>query len=89
MPVHREDDFVVVGFSAPRGSRTALGALQLARWHDGAWTYAGAVGTGAWIVRQFALDAEESEVVIRRADGIDHDLSVDHVLDRQSGIACC
>lgn len=46
IPVHREGDFVIVGFTAPRGSRAGLGALQLARWHAGGWQYAGGVGTG-------------------------------------------
>jgi bifunctional non-homologous end joining protein LigD len=42
----RTDDFVVVGFTAPKGSRTGFGALQLADLVDGALTYAGRVGSG-------------------------------------------
>ena len=40
------DDFVVVGFSAPKGSRTGFGALHLADFVDGQLTYAGRVGSG-------------------------------------------
>ena len=37
----RTGDFVVVGFTAPKGSRTGLGALHLADFVDGKLTYAG------------------------------------------------
>ena len=39
-------DFVVVGFTAPKGSRGGFGALHLAEYVDGALTYAGRVGSG-------------------------------------------
>jgi bifunctional non-homologous end joining protein LigD len=40
------DDFVVVGFTAPKGSREGFGALHVA-WYDGdTLVYAGRVGTG-------------------------------------------
>ncbi len=39
-------DFVVVGFTAPAGSRAHLGALQLADYINGSLVYAGRVGTG-------------------------------------------
>ena len=39
-------EFVVVGFTAPSGSRAHLGALQLADYVNGALVYAGRVGTG-------------------------------------------
>jgi bifunctional non-homologous end joining protein LigD len=42
----RTDDFVVVGFTKPKGTRSGLGALQLADFVDGALVYAGRVGTG-------------------------------------------
>ena len=42
----RTDDFVVVGFTAPKGSRGGFGALQLADYVDGALTYAGRAGSG-------------------------------------------
>ena len=39
-------DFVIVGFTAPKGTRSSLGALQLADMVDGELVYAGRVGTG-------------------------------------------
>jgi bifunctional non-homologous end joining protein LigD len=39
-------DFVIVGFTAPKGGRTGLGALQLADYVNGALVYAGRAGTG-------------------------------------------
>lgn len=44
---HRGEDYVVVGYTAPRGSRTGFGALLLAcREDDGALRYVGRVGSG-------------------------------------------
>ncbi len=40
------DDFVVVGWTDPRGTRSGFGALHLAQYEDGAMRYAGSVGTG-------------------------------------------
>jgi bifunctional non-homologous end joining protein LigD len=40
------DEYAVVGFTAPRGSRTGFGSLLLARHVDGAWRFAGRVGSG-------------------------------------------
>jgi bifunctional non-homologous end joining protein LigD len=42
----RTDDFVVVGYSRPKGSRGGFGALHLAGYRDGKLTYAGRVGSG-------------------------------------------
>ncbi|MFL5638815.1 MAG: DNA ligase D [Gemmatimonadaceae bacterium] len=39
-------DFVIVGFTKPKGSRSHLGALQLADFVNGSLVYAGRVGTG-------------------------------------------
>ena len=39
-------DFVIVGFTAPKGSRSHLGALQLANYVADTLVYAGRVGTG-------------------------------------------
>jgi bifunctional non-homologous end joining protein LigD len=39
-------DFVIVGFTDPKGSRNGLGALQLADYVNGALVYAGRAGTG-------------------------------------------
>jgi bifunctional non-homologous end joining protein LigD len=42
----KSEDFVVVGFTAPKGSRSGFGALQLARYVDGQLTYSGRAGSG-------------------------------------------
>ncbi|MFQ5844010.1 MAG: non-homologous end-joining DNA ligase, partial [Planctomycetota bacterium] len=42
----RTGDFVVAGFTAPRGSRAGLGALHLAAYQGGELVYTGRVGTG-------------------------------------------
>ena len=42
----RTADFVIVGYTEPKGSRAGFGALQLADYVDGALTYAGRVGSG-------------------------------------------
>jgi len=44
--VDRTEDFVVVGYTAPRGGRAGFGALHLAAYEGGELTYAGRVGTG-------------------------------------------
>jgi bifunctional non-homologous end joining protein LigD len=44
---HRRDEFVIVGFSEPEGSRSYLGALLLGYYgDDGRLLYAGRAGTG-------------------------------------------
>ncbi len=46
LKIDPEDDFVVCGYTAPKGSRAGLGALHLCvRVGDG-WRYAGKVGSG-------------------------------------------
>jgi bifunctional non-homologous end joining protein LigD len=42
----RSDDFVVVGFTAPKGNRSGFGALQLGLYIDGVLTYCGRAGSG-------------------------------------------
>ena len=42
----REGDFVIVGYTEPKGQRGHFGALQLADYVDGTLVYAGRVGTG-------------------------------------------
>lgn len=39
-------EYAVVGYTAPRGSRSGFGSLLLARQADGAWQFAGRVGSG-------------------------------------------
>jgi bifunctional non-homologous end joining protein LigD len=42
----RADDFVVVGYTRPGGTRAGFGALHLAAYDDGDLVFAGSVGTG-------------------------------------------
>ncbi len=42
----KTEDFVIVGFTRPKGSRGGFGALQLADWVDGELVYAGRAGSG-------------------------------------------
>jgi bifunctional non-homologous end joining protein LigD len=44
--VHQEDEFVIVGYTAPAGSRQHFGALLLGAYDQGRLRYAGKVGTG-------------------------------------------
>lgn len=59
--IDRSDDFAVIGFTRPKGSRTGFGALHLAQRDDGARVYAGRVGSG--------FDEEELARVARRIEG--------------------
>jgi bifunctional non-homologous end joining protein LigD len=54
----RTGDFVVVAWTAPRGSRAGFGALHLADYVEGRLTYAGRVGSGF---------EEEAPAAIRRS----------------------
>lgn len=40
------DDFVVIGWTEPRGGRSGFGAIDLAAYDDGTLVYAGRVGSG-------------------------------------------
>jgi bifunctional non-homologous end joining protein LigD len=57
--VHQEDEFVIVGYTAPQGARRHFGALLLGAYQDGKLQYVGKVGTGfdgktlATLYRQF------------------------------------
>jgi bifunctional non-homologous end joining protein LigD len=42
----RTDDFVVVGFTSPKGERSGFGALLLAQYVEGELTYSGRAGSG-------------------------------------------
>ena len=42
----REQEFVIGGFTDPKGSRTGFGALLLGHYENGRLVYAGKVGTG-------------------------------------------
>ncbi|HZI41464.1 MAG TPA: DNA ligase D [Gemmatimonadaceae bacterium] len=56
-------DFVVVGYTQPKGSRSHLGALQLADYVGGTLVYAGRVGTGFDEKMLTTLDAELAAIV--------------------------
>jgi bifunctional non-homologous end joining protein LigD len=43
---HHEQELVIGGFTAPKGSRTEFGALLVGYYEDGVLRYAGKVGTG-------------------------------------------
>ncbi|MGQ0702027.1 MAG: DNA ligase D [Gemmatimonadales bacterium] len=58
------DDFVVVGFTSPRGTRGGFGALQLADWVEGELIYAGRAGTG-FTEKQLAQVRERLESLVR------------------------
>ncbi|HUF65264.1 MAG TPA: DNA ligase D [Gemmatimonadaceae bacterium] len=61
----RSGDFVIVGFTAPKRSRSHFGALQLADYVDGTLVYAGRVGTG-FDVKLLAELKEMLEVIACR-----------------------
>jgi len=44
--VHQEDEFVIVGYTAPAGARQHFGALLLGAYEDATLKYVGKVGTG-------------------------------------------
>jgi len=44
--VHQEDEFVIVGYTPPRGHRRHIGALLLGAYDHGSLRYVGKVGTG-------------------------------------------
>jgi bifunctional non-homologous end joining protein LigD len=44
--VHQEDEFIIVGYTAPEGSRKYFGALLLGAYEHGKLLYVGKVGTG-------------------------------------------
>jgi len=57
--VHQEDEFVIVGYTSPAGSRKYFGSLLLGAYANGMLHYVGKVGTGfseatlATLYRQF------------------------------------
>ena len=58
----RTDDFIVVGYTAPKGSRGGFGALHLADYVDGELVYGGRVGSG---FSQDQLDEVARELAAR------------------------
>jgi bifunctional non-homologous end joining protein LigD len=53
-----EADFAVCGWTPPKNSRAALGALHLCVWHEERWVWAGKVGSGFDDKQLVALGAE-------------------------------
>jgi bifunctional non-homologous end joining protein LigD len=63
--VHQEDEFVIVGYTAPAGSRKHFGALLLAAHDHGQLHYAGKVGAG-FTQSKLAELSEKFQPLIRR-----------------------
>lgn len=68
--IRQEDEFIIVGFTAPAGSREYFGALLLAAYDGGRLRYVGKVGTGftreslARLFRAFQPYVAESAPVV-------------------------
>ncbi len=58
-------DFVVVGFTQPKGTRGGFGALQLADWVHGELVYAGRAGSG-FTEKQLGAVRKELEAAVRK-----------------------
>ncbi len=63
----RRQEFVICGWTEPRGSRTAFGALLLGVYDGSTLVYAGHVGTGFDHVKLRALGKQLAELEIERA----------------------
>jgi ATP-dependent DNA ligase len=61
----RDQEFVIVGYTAPKGSRVGLGALLLGYYDGDALRYAGKVGTG--------FDTATLRSLHKRLSGTEHD----------------
>lgn len=68
--IRQEDEFIIVGFTAPRGSREYFGALLLAAYEGSQLRYLGKVGTGftqqslARLFRAFQAYVTENAAVV-------------------------
>ncbi|HEX5136304.1 MAG TPA: DNA ligase D [Planctomycetota bacterium] len=60
----RTGDFVIVGWTAPQGSRAGLGALHLGAFAGGELTYVGRVGTGLTDRELTALRAQLEKLAV-------------------------
>lgn len=61
------DEFVVVGYTAPKGSRNGFGSLLMAKPEHGAFRYVGKVGTGYDDATLKSLEATLSKLRTREA----------------------
>jgi bifunctional non-homologous end joining protein LigD len=69
--VHQEDEFIIVGFTEPAGSRKHFGALLLGAYRDGKLYYAGKVGTGFDDVTLTSLYEKLRPLIRKESDLID------------------
>jgi bifunctional non-homologous end joining protein LigD len=69
--VHREDEFVIVGYTQPAGSRKYLGALLLGAHERGKLHYVGKVGTGFDTKTLAALHEQFQPLVSRTTTLVD------------------
>jgi bifunctional non-homologous end joining protein LigD len=69
--VHKEDEFVVVGYTAPEGSRKYFGALLLGAYVRGKLHYLGKVGTGFDGKTLSALHGKFQRLVTRKTALVD------------------
>ncbi len=63
----KSDDFVIVGFTDPGGSRSRFGALHLANYDGNALTYAGSVGTGFTAKMIDEIHQQLAAIIIRKS----------------------
>jgi len=67
--VHQEDEFLIVGYTAPEGSRKYFGALLLGAYEGGELHYVGKVGTG-FDARALAALHRQFQPLIRREPAV-------------------
>src|SRR5215469_14458277 len=77
--VHQEDEFVIVGYTLPEGSRKHFGALLLGAYEHGTLHYVGKVGTGFDGKTLAALHKQFQPLVSRKTALVDppreHDIT--------------
>lgn len=69
--VHQEDEFVIVGYTAPEGARKYFGALLLGAYDHGQLHYVGKVGTGFTQQSLAALFRTFQPLVTKRVPVVD------------------
>ena len=69
--VHQEDEFVIVGYTLPEGSRKYFGALLLGAYEHGTLHYVGKVGTGFDAKTLAALYEQFHPLVSRKTPLVD------------------
>ena len=66
--VHQEDEFIIVGFTEPSGSRQHLGALLLGAYDGKQLKYVGKVGTGFNVKTLAMLHRKLTPLIRKRSD---------------------